>query len=635
MILQLSIAIHMHVAGLPQGDPLSPLLFLLFIESLIRLLESHARVRGVNVRCVRICSLWYADDGSSLARSPKELQRVLRLVLEWCDAWGMQVNFGARKTEAMLFQHGLSELAATTSLPPLVAGTHGVVQWVAGYAYLGFGLRYNLDTSAALGRVASMLIDAFHRHFTRNGRVRPAPLGVQREIYMSYVTGAVNYLRSILALDPAAVKLLDTTIRTAARLLLGYRAGTSTALIWTLTRMPMPVGTNARERERLYQQFSLTSYQRAIAPRLFRALQNEPRSSATTSGPYSNWVHTTEDSRAAAAARGAVMSLPASYADIARAAAVVGRSVSWNAFQHEVHGARRSANAHFVLMPLPVPSHASKAHTIAVRDGLAARAPALGLEHGSTPLSIGGPDCSGSPLALEMDRVYAAVTAAALGAEALHDPPFAVPAPSGAATGTHDPRARYARTPCRLCNGAAVESIYHLALECKNPVLIESRTLLLASVPLLVRPLWDTASAVVHKVDRSRAPAVLAALQLTLQQQVGVQRLCTAPPDATRDDVRRLIYKLLIAVPWTCPPPADLAVAGPAYVALGRLFDALNVRHQRLREIMRLWLAWSEGNLRLLAAAWHRALLALGHPIPTASPARGVGRVRAPVGATA
>jgi len=312
---------------------------------------------------------------------------------------------------------------------------------------------------------------------------------------------------------------------------------------------------------------------------------------------------------------------PRSYGDIPRAAAVHGRTLAHIGVQAKLlRGPGMPWPPAFTLMPLPVPSHGSKVHTIAVRDGMAAAAAALGFRHGSTPFSIGGPDCSGSPIALAMEGRFPAVAAAALGAEALFDPPFALPAPAGAAPG--DFRARFARIPCRLCGGSGLECVYHLALECPHVAMQQWRRTFAASLPAAVTALWTSGLRALrderrgNRVDAAPPPASPAAL-------AGVAQLCTEPPNLGLDENRRLAYKLLIAVTWCRPTaPAVATAAGPSYVALGWLFDALNVRHQRLRGLTQNWLVWSERSLCSLAHAWQSALTAAGHAVPTASPTR-------------
>jgi hypothetical protein len=65
--------------GVPQGDPLSCLLFSLFIESLSRYLKSKDDLDGVTAfnGMLKLLLLLYADDLVVFANSPAELQRAL------------------------------------------------------------------------------------------------------------------------------------------------------------------------------------------------------------------------------------------------------------------------------------------------------------------------------------------------------------------------------------------------------------------------------------------------------------------------------------------------------------------------------------------------------------------------------
>jgi hypothetical protein len=90
--------------GLKQGCTLSPLLFNIYVNSLIEKVE-NADI-GVDVGTNKLSMLLYADDIVLLADSQDKLQRGLDVLYEWCQSKHMMVN--AEKSKIVHFRKGPS-----------------------------------------------------------------------------------------------------------------------------------------------------------------------------------------------------------------------------------------------------------------------------------------------------------------------------------------------------------------------------------------------------------------------------------------------------------------------------------------------------------------------------------------------
>ena len=624
--------------GVAQGDPLSPLLFNLFMQSLSGWLASRADLHGarVNARAPAgspaastvVRRLLYADDLAIPAEAAAELQRALDYVKIWADAWGMKVNCGEGKTEAILFSND-----GKSARPPALTCGGSPVNFVDSYVYLGRPMWY--DMRGGVTDHVGPLIASFARSFTYNNGLRRAAASTQLQVLKTVVLGAANYLRGLELLPAKDTHRIDMYIKQAARALLGYGpTGTSDVLTWGLSGLLTAAGTNAREMQRVWLQVKHTPHTALdIVHVLGSTMLRKPKPVVSPGGSFNpnrltSYVHAHAVNVHRLIAQGAHCPEPTSYADIPRASLVFGRSVAYLEVQRV---ARSVMPAGGDTASLPPQSNGSEKHAAWLFCYMPASAIELGHQR-QTPLSIAGPGCSGSLHALADTGLFRAPANAALGNEALHLRPFTdyvrrskqskrdAEAAAAAAAEEHahddagsdpedDPEsvpyaARFAHDPCRLCHAANASTIYHLITDCAHPLMVNARAELKATLPAVVRGIVSeccTATGGTAAVARTAAtPAEAAALALITAPAGG------AVPDS--DDGRMLTYRILVGVPWPREPMARAGGSLSASAALGAVFDATTAQPSRLRRMASAWLTWSEDQLsNNIARRWRLA----------------------------
>lgn len=577
-------------AGVAQGDPMSCLLYVLYIESLSRFLACGSSEHGVTTAGLRLTHLLFADDLACLGESPLHLQRCLDKISAWSAAWAATVSTGKGKTEAMAFHHE----APMREMDPLSYNATEI-SWTPSYRYLGFHLRDDLDDSAALGRQISTLAVGVHRYFMRNVVNRAMPVGSQVQLYRTTTVSAADYLRCLLFHPAGHIKKLDSAIAKACRSLIGVPPKSSSLLVLTVSHLAPTLATTAREQERFRLQMLLHPFRSAIAPRLYRALL---RLGGPARGKLINWPVYLEQQHDRVLASGAVFSEPLDFSDIYRTAHVWGRSYGYQLAsqslpQHVPSGSLR----------LPPTSIGSRNHLASLSFGMCLPAIALGTRYGCTPLSLVGPGCSGGLLGLTRDGRFPAYTSLLLGAECLSRWPFfeaAVPLAelddsAGPDCGQQDPRdyeERFSPRKCPLCSATSL-SVYHLLCECPDPQFVVTRRHFALSVtPLMVH----IGTACLRAMESERP-----------KSSEGYGSYLVSIADARIDSCLRgaedkfLAYWLLCATPWPSdplPPSFDPAMS------MSIIFGATCVRHSLLRDLASVWLGWSETWVRVLAKTW-------------------------------
>ena len=80
-------------SGVPQGSVLGPLLFILFLEALLKIL----------LTCDGISTYVFADDLKLLGQNQQQLQHALNITTEWAKSWQLKIH--DKKSEHITFHH--------------------------------------------------------------------------------------------------------------------------------------------------------------------------------------------------------------------------------------------------------------------------------------------------------------------------------------------------------------------------------------------------------------------------------------------------------------------------------------------------------------------------------------------------
>ena len=174
-------------AGVPQGSPLSPVLFILYIASLYKQLkEKHPHIAIVG----------FADDTNLLAfgREPqanvRQLEAAWETCLQWADTRGMA--FAPEKSELIHFNRGRKQWTDRLDLAQPGRGT-SPVRPTGSARFLGIWLDWKLNWKAHLGAVKRKLSTQSYALSRIAAKTWGLGLAKAREVYSKCIRSALAY----------------------------------------------------------------------------------------------------------------------------------------------------------------------------------------------------------------------------------------------------------------------------------------------------------------------------------------------------------------------------------------------------------------------------------------------------------
>ena len=656
--------------GVPQGGPLSPLLWNLFMDGLLRRAHASHTFNGVTltprrptgsdappplpaglVRSTapaRLCALAYADDVALLCTDAAQVRAALDVVADWASRARATIGAGAGKTQAVWFPappSGRRRGSAALPRPPLPIPGGAVVPWGEGYRYLGTDLRADLDLGPTVDRVAAAVKAAATRFLFRSPVVRNLPLHLQIQLAQTYVSGAASYALCALNLTSAQWAALDAPHAHMLRYLLDTPHPITPRRHLQVPGLPAPSVRAAAARLRLL--LATCTPQGATTP-LGAVLsvavvgRGAGKKQATRS-----WLDVTLTetlpSPLQAAERGISLPPMAEQAlppwRIHGAVASFRRSLAdalW--WESVMEDAACDGDSHPVALdsddrPRSVPARAALHDLQAVGHPTTHPQPPTG-----PPLSANGVGGVG-PLWAYASRPATAlrpIIRLPLGRLTVILHPFAAPhltaaAAAGAGAGAGEGAGEGA-APRRYDNvhalRAKLATIAHPCLLCQRGAVLER------AGDAAVEDGWHIVTqcghpgvAAARRAVASSAPAFLRRLIAALRQAHQSVHEGALPPyapiadavlaavsgagegalDMASQEGRWILFRLLAVAPW---PAAAAADSHTVVRGLGRIFDLTVLPRQHLRRIATSWCSWAARSIRRVLAARRAAYTA-------------------------
>ena len=200
--------------GVKQGDPLSPLLFILYISDLPQAIvptdgdgkcsaTDQAFVTTLADRIVR--SLLYADDLALPSRTEAGLQQMLNRLRDYCDKWQLTVNVS--KTEVVVFDS--SRKAAPLSAYTLFYNGERI-NCVEKFRYVGIWFNRTGRSSDIFQQVLSSSRRALYKCMGRVSRLEPIPVALKISLFNAYVRPVMLYCAEALPITKTQSDELDS-----------------------------------------------------------------------------------------------------------------------------------------------------------------------------------------------------------------------------------------------------------------------------------------------------------------------------------------------------------------------------------------------------------------------------------------
>ncbi len=222
--------------GVRQGSPTSCLLFVLFVNDLIRIIRARCGVDGI-LGWLHV--LMFMDDTVLLSTTRESMEKKLSLLQEWCNNNGMKVNTDKTKFFAIT--------GTFRDRRPFILNGFSV-KWCDTYVYLGSAFTSDGNPSSAVVEHARLKTCHLLKFISFIKKNRDIPFYVKKRIFDAALTSSIMYAcESWMAADlRPVIKLFNMGLKT----LLGVRMTTCNDMCYIeADYVPLPVMVRRQQRK--------------------------------------------------------------------------------------------------------------------------------------------------------------------------------------------------------------------------------------------------------------------------------------------------------------------------------------------------------------------------------------------------
>ena len=199
--------------GVRQGCPLSPILFNLFINDVLKDCNKY----GVNIGNTQCCGGLFADDIVLIAPSKKKLQKLLRHVLDWANT--NEMSFGIKKCATMVIKPINFIQPQNYEDPTFYIGINSLPK-VSCYTYLGIPFSDDLSLKPILSNMYTKMNRSlyFFNNFLSN---RSIPIGFKQLVLQSFIISKVIYYSPLLGSNKKRTSRVQSLVHKAILWIIG------------------------------------------------------------------------------------------------------------------------------------------------------------------------------------------------------------------------------------------------------------------------------------------------------------------------------------------------------------------------------------------------------------------------------